>query len=377
MMRSRKPLHILKMRRVKACAPYVGMVVIQLAYGGSNILSKLALEQGLSYLVFIVYRHLIAIAILGPLAYVLERNQRPSISFPILTKIFILALFGTTVHQSVYYAGLNYTSPTVASALSSVIPALTFILAILLRMEKVGIRSAKGRAKFLGAMICISGALIFTFWKGHPFKGFVKSPLIMVHGKGPGPETVHGKQDWIKGSVLILTSYVAFSAWLVLQAIVCEVYPARLSMNTLICFFASLQSFALALIFERNLSSWLLHWNIQLLTIIYCGTVISCLAYYLQTFCISERGPVFAAMFSPLLLVIVGIFSAFFFAERLHTGSLVGAFIIIVGLYCVLWGKSRNSNENGDKEHETGKTSPKSILHMSSNEDNDSHPTWK
>nr|XP_010919069.1 WAT1-related protein At5g64700 [Elaeis guineensis] len=365
------------MRRVKACAPYVGMVVIQLAYGGSNILSKLALEQGLSYLVFIVYRHLIAIAILGPLAYVLERNQRPSISFPILTKIFILALFGTTVHQSVYYAGLNYTSPTVASALSSVIPALTFILAILLRMEKVGIRSAKGRAKFLGAMICISGALIFTFWKGHPFKGLVKSPLIMVHGKGPGPETVHGKQDWIKGSVLILTSYVAFSAWLVLQAIVCEVYPARLSMNTLICFFASLQSFALALIFERNLSSWLLHWNIQLLTIIYCGTVISCLAYYLQTFCISERGPVFAAMFSPLLLVIVGIFSAFFFAERLHTGSLVGAFIIIVGLYCVLWGKSRNSNENGDKEHETGKTSPKSILHMSSNEDNDSHPTWK
>lgn len=61
------------MRPVKACAPYVGMVVIQLAYGGSNILSKLALEQGLSYLVFIVYRHLIAIAILGPLAYVLER----------------------------------------------------------------------------------------------------------------------------------------------------------------------------------------------------------------------------------------------------------------------------------------------------------------
>lgn len=86
-------------------------------------------------------------------------------------------------------------------------------------MEKVGIRSAKGRAEFFGAMICISGALIFTFWKGHLFDGFVKRPLIMVHGKSVGDETAQGKQDWIKGSVLILTSYVAFSAWLVLQVI--------------------------------------------------------------------------------------------------------------------------------------------------------------
>ena len=43
-------------------------------------------------------------------------------------------MFGTTIHQNVYYAGLEYTSPTVASALGSVIPALTFTLAVLLRL---------------------------------------------------------------------------------------------------------------------------------------------------------------------------------------------------------------------------------------------------
>ena len=48
--------------------------------------------------------------------------------------------------------------------------------------------------------------------------------------------------------------------------------------------------------------------------------MISALAYYLQTWCISNKGPVFAAMFSPLLLIIVGIFSAIAFAERLHVG---------------------------------------------------------
>ena len=128
------------------------------------------------------------------------------------------------------------------------------------------------------------------------------------------------------------------------QAIICEVYPARLSLNTMICFFASLQSSAVALVFERNAASWRLDWNLQLLTIIYCvcspvcpaqrvvsfsdllpsnsvqGTVISCLTYYLLTYCIGEKGPVFAATFIPLQLVIVGFLSAFIFAERLHIG---------------------------------------------------------
>ncbi|GMY18904.1 WAT1-related protein At5g64700-like [Fagus crenata] len=69
------------------------------------------------------------------------------------------------------------------------------------------------------------------------------------------------------------------------------------------------------------------------------GVVISALLYYLQTWCISTKGPVFAAMFSPLLLIIVGVFSAIAFAEQIHLGSLVGASLIIAGLYCVLWAK--------------------------------------
>ncbi|ONK55834.1 uncharacterized protein A4U43_C10F1450 [Asparagus officinalis] len=348
------------MGSVKSVAPYLGMTIVQLAYGGSNILGKLALERGLSYLVFIVYRHLIATAILGPLAYVLERKQRTKLSLSILFKIFNLALFGTTIHQNVYYAGLDCTSPTVAGAMGSVIPALTFTLAVFLRMEEIKIKKAKGRAKIIGALVCITGALLFTFWQGPLLPGFVKRPLITVQGKNSGHGSKHYKDDWIKGSVLILTSHVAFSAWLILQAMVYEVYPARLSTNTLICFFASLQSSALALIFDRNTSSWKLDWNIQLLTIVYSGIVISCLAYYLQTFCISKKGPVFAAMFSPVLLVVVGLFSVLFFAERLHLGSLIGALVIILGLYTVLWGKSKDSDEDHKENAKTLSSSTES-----------------
>ncbi|KAK2981158.1 hypothetical protein RJ640_013480 [Escallonia rubra] len=260
------------------CTGYAAMVLVQFAYGGSNILMKIALEKGLDQLVFVVYRHLIAMLLLGPLAYVVER------------------------------------------------------------MEKVTVKSARGQAKILGTLTCICGSLVFTFWKGgYLFKRFVDRPLINIYETRAS--LAAGKENWVKGSVLILTSYVAWSLWLILQAVVYKIYPARLSMNALICFFASLQSSLLALFLGRDPTIWRLGWNVQLLTIIYCGVVISALVYYLQTWCISNQGPVFAAMFSPLLLVFVGIFSTVAFAEQIHLGSLIGAFLIVVGLYCVIWGK--------------------------------------
>ncbi|XP_020419945.1 WAT1-related protein At5g64700 isoform X2 [Prunus persica] len=303
---------------MEGCSYYLAMVLVQLIYGGSNILIKFSLAEGLNPIVFVVYRHVMAMVLVGPFAYVLERKQRPSLSFSVAAKIFMLALFGTTIHLNVYYAGLAYTSPTVACALSNVIPSLTFLMAVLLGLEKLKIRTARGQAKVAGTLFCIGGSLVFTFWKGgYLFRGFVKRPLINISVA----EMRHVKENWIKGALLILTSHIAWSAWLILQAVVSKVYTARLSLTTMICFFASLQSSFLALFFARNPISWRLEWNLQLLTIVYCGVVISALAYYLQTWCISYRGPVFAAMFSPLQVVIVALFSALAFAERLHFGS--------------------------------------------------------
>ncbi|CAL2260863.1 unnamed protein product [Prunus armeniaca] len=215
-------------------------------------------------------------------------------------------------------------------------------------VEKLKIRTARGQAKVAGTLFCIGGSLVFTFWKGgYLFKGFVKKPLINISVG----EMRRVKENWIKGAVLILTSHFAWSAWLKLQAVVSKVYTARLSLTTMTCLFRRC-NLLLALFFARNPISWRLEWNLQLLTIVYCGVVISALAYYLQTWCISYKGRVFAAMFSPLQIIIVALFSAIAFAERLHFGSLIGVFLIIVGLYCVLWGKRKDNlvaeqTENG------------------------------
>ncbi|XP_052171029.1 WAT1-related protein At1g43650-like [Diospyros lotus] len=327
---------------LKTWASYVAAVVVQVAYGGANIIVKIALAKGMNQQVLLVYRHVLAVLLLAPFAYVLERKQRPPLSFWVMVKIFVLASIGITIHLNVFYAGLGYTSPTVAHALSNASPALTFLVAVLIRMEKVETGSARGRAKLGGAFTCIAGSLIFTFWKGgYLFKSILERPLIHVHeyDTKAGGTVVPKHRNWMKGSALILTSNITWCTWLIFQGIVYKIYPAPLSLNALVCLFALLQSSFLAIFFCRDPALWRLEWDVQLLAIIYSGLVTSLLANNLQIWCISINGPVFAAMFSPLSLVFVAIFSAIAFAERLHLGSVMGAFVIIVGLYCMLWGK--------------------------------------
>ncbi|XP_022970063.1 WAT1-related protein At1g43650-like [Cucurbita maxima] len=322
----------------KLYASCAAMVVVQIGYGGSNILMKIASEKDLNPFVFVVYRHFIAFLLLAPFAYVIDRNKPASLTISTAIKIFLLAILGSTIHLNLFYVGIGYTSPTVASAFSNVIPSLTFVMAVLFRLEKVNIRTARGAAKVAGTILCIGGSLIFTLWKGpYVTKAIFKEPLIDIYRNHDSGNS-SGK-DWIKGSAFILISDIAWSIWLILQAFVTRKYPAQLTMTVLICLFATAQSGFLALIFARDPEKWKLQWDARLLTIVYSGIVISGVGYFLQTWCISRNGPVFTSMFSPLMLIFVAIFSAFVFSERLHVGSLVGAFFIVLGLYLVLWGK--------------------------------------
>ncbi|CAN6466154.1 unnamed protein product [Victoria cruziana] len=341
----------------QSAIPYLAMVCLQLAYVGSNFLCKAALDEGMSIFVFVVYRHIIATSILGPFAYYHERKRRPQLTRSILMKLSFLAFVGVTLQQNVHYAGLRCATPTVASALNNLIPAVTFVMAVLFRMEKVRIQRLQGQAKVIGTLICIGGALIFTFWKGIVFKGF-QNPTLKIYRSAP----VSHRHDWIKGSALLTTSYIAFSSSLILQAAIYSEFPAPLSMTALVCSFSSLQALVVALVFERHSSAWRLSWNLQLVTIIYCGTIMSIAVYYVQTWCISKRGPVFVSAFQPLLFVMIGLLSFLLFAEQLPLGSLVGAVLIIIGLYFVLWGKSDDTKvsvdeEMADKEASAGKAS--------------------
>lgn len=51
----------------------IALLVLQLCFAGFHIVSRLALNIGVSQIVYPVYRNIIALVLLGPFAYFLEK----------------------------------------------------------------------------------------------------------------------------------------------------------------------------------------------------------------------------------------------------------------------------------------------------------------
>ncbi|RDX65995.1 WAT1-related protein, partial [Mucuna pruriens] len=299
--------------------PYVAMLFTQFVYAGMALLSKAAISKGMSPYVFVVYRQAFASVALSPFAF-FDR---------------------LTVSSNLYYVSINYTTATFAAASTNTVPAITFIMAVLIRVESISIKRVHGLAKIVGSILSLSGALIFTLIKGPPL-GFMKwYSENQNHGSHP-LAIVHSKGDSIKGSLMMLSANTTWSLWLILQGFVVKQYPAKIRLTTLQCFFSFMQSTIVAVAAERNNpSAWKLGWDIHLLSVAYCGIIVTGICYWLQVCTIETKGPVFTAMFTPLALIITAIFSALLWKETLYLGSVGGTILLVVGLYSVLWGKSK------------------------------------
>ena len=75
------------------------------------------------------------------------------------------------------------------------------------------------------------------------------------------------------------------------------------------------------------------------------GIVTSSIAYYVQGLVIQKTGPVFASAFSPLMMIIVAVMGSFILSEKIYLGGVLGAMLIVAGLYSVLWGKHKETQE--------------------------------
>ncbi|CAL0309531.1 unnamed protein product [Lupinus luteus] len=144
------------------------------------------------------------------------------------------------------------------------------------------------------------------------------------------------------GALCALASGISYALWLIIQqAKMSEKYPSHYSSTALMSLWGSLISIVFALCLERDWTRWRLGWNIRLLTVAYSGIVVSGVMVTVISWCIRMRGPLFASVFSPLMLVIVALAGCTMLNEKLHLGSIIGAVLIVCGLYLVLWGKSK------------------------------------
>ncbi|KAF7834598.1 WAT1-related protein [Senna tora] len=317
----------------------VALLSLQSCLAGFHIVSRLALNIGVSKVVYPVYRNLIALLLLAPLAYFFEKNQRPPLTLSVVGQFFLIALVGITANQGFYLLGLYYASPTFASAMQNSVPAITFVMASALGLEELNIARRDGMAKVLGTIACVGGATIITLYKGPPLLH-----LQMHQTQGDTSEEAdhssRNMQNWTWGCIYLLGNCLCWAAFMVFQAPLLKKYPAKLTFTSFACFFGLIQFLIIAAFVETDLEKWKIQSAEELFTILYAGVVVSGFVISVQTWCIHKSGPVFVAVFQPLQTLLVAVMAALIFGDQLYSGGVMGAILIVLGLYFVLWGKT-------------------------------------
>ncbi|XP_042035629.1 WAT1-related protein At1g43650-like [Salvia splendens] len=321
----------------------LGMILVQLAYAGMAMFSKAAIDRGMNPYIFVVYRQAFATITLAPFAFFLDRkNPDHPLSYTLILKIFLSSFFGITLSSNLYSYAINYVSATFASVGINTIPALTFLVAVIFRFETCSIRTSAGIAKFVGSGLSLSGAMVFAF---------VKGPLVRLMKCSNSMNSKDSNEKWVQGCMLMLAANFIWASWFVMQAPLVKKYPSKFRLIMLQCFFSCTQSSIWALAMERDISKWRLKWDLNLFSVAYCGIVVNGISFWLQLWAVEKKGPFYAAAFTPLILIFTALFSLFLWNEMLYLGSFCGAILLIGGLYCVIWGKNKETqiNENQDK----------------------------
>lgn len=323
---------------------HVAMIALQFGYAGFHVVSRAALNMGISKLVFAVYRNIIALLLLVPFAYFFEKKDRPAMTLSFLLQFFLLALCGITANQGFYLLGLDNTSPTFASAIQNSVPAITFLMAAALRLERVRLDRRDGIGKVVGTLSCVAGAMIITLYKGPAIFSPAGNATTFANVVTAAAEVTSAGKSWSLGCIYLMGHCLSWSGWLVLQAPVLKKYPARLSVTSYTCFFGVVQFLVIAAFAEREEAAWVFHSGTEVFTILYAGCVASGIAFAVQIWCIDRGGPVFVAVYQPVQTFVVAIMASIILGEEFYLGSIIGAVFIIAGLYLVLWGKSEEKS---------------------------------
>ncbi|KAK6151517.1 hypothetical protein DH2020_014152 [Rehmannia glutinosa] len=278
--------------------PVIVMVGCQFVYAGVTLTGRAALLEEMSSRVFVVYRQCIAFLLIAPLAY----------------------FSSVTLNQNIYFEGLYLASSSAASALANLIPAITFVMAYTLGLEKVHLRSLRSIAKIIGTVFCVSGAAAMALLKGPKLLNmeFMPRNSIFLGSKGQD-------DTWLLGPCNCLLSRSPFIN----------------SMDVPNCSSAiwgfDINSRAEYEIVEND-------FPLATILLLLCRYGISS-NFFAQAWCIAKRGPLFSAMFNPLCTVIVTVLACIFMHEELYTGSMIGGLAVIIGLYIVLWGKAKDHQD--------------------------------
>ncbi|KAL8534084.1 hypothetical protein ACS0TY_010196 [Phlomoides rotata] len=272
-----------------------------------------------------------------------------------LAQFFLLGFLGFLL-QIFGYTGLMYSSASLSTTILNLIPGFTFVFAVIFRMEKFNYRSSTTLAISFGTMVSIIGALIVTLYQGPSIW------QISPNSNATTLQNLTSSSAWLVGGLLLTIDSIVSSIFIIAQALVLKKCPFELILMLFYSCFVAILSAAVALMVEKDFSAWSLKSTTTLIPIIYSALFGNVFQVSIIMWCVRKRGPLFASVFHPLGVIFATAMGVIILGEALYLGSLLGALVVVVGFYAVVWGKAKEAKkieENGVKSLESnGKRVP-------------------
>ncbi|XP_015073199.2 WAT1-related protein At1g70260-like [Solanum pennellii] len=333
--------------------PCTSMIIIEactifLTIMASTTMSKL----GMSSFVFVVYTNALSFILLIPFSIFFHGNNKtdePLFTFPLVLRAFFLGLVGVTIAQNLAFAGLSYSSPIVACGAANMIPAFSFIIAIILRKIRIDLKRQGSIVRVIGSLISIMGILAMTFYKGPVVKQH--SPSFLHLATSPHLfifTSTH--ENWVLGCFLFVSASFALVIWNIIQVGTSKKHPHVMKITCLYTLFGTIQSALLALFMEKDVSVWKLKLDMELLVIVLTAIFGSLIRSNVQIWCSRLKGPSYILYFKPVGVPVASTCGCVLFAATFHYGSMLSACICGLGYYTTLWGQLKEDETMKNKK---------------------------
>ena len=282
--------------------PYLLLTLAVLGWTGNWVIGR-ALRFDAPPVAITFWRWAIALMLLAPFTYAyLWENRRLILrSWKILC---LLGLFSTVLQHIPVYTGLRQTTATNAALLNATSP----IFIVLLSVAFTGVRL---RAQAIIGILISLGGVLTVICRGD-------AQVLRLF-------TLNAGELWVLLGTLSWGCYTVCLRW----------RPAALDQRALLALLSAFGVIAAAPLYALEIASGqVLAVNASsILGIAYIGVIATVVGYLFWNHAVQQVGPSRAGPFMYLMLVFTPILSIIFLGEQLHVYHLIGAILIVAGIY--------------------------------------------
>lgn len=219
--------------------------------------------------------------------------------------------------------------------------------------------------KLLGALLCVGGTMLVSLLKGPPLHLWPTN--LLGYSQAPAANATGAHHNMVVGTLWLCGSCMSYALYFIVQVIqtatvfflitiwtakkktyqerLVKVFPSTYWMTSLTSLVGSIQALVVGVFLVRDRAEWKLHWNLELLTVVYSvraglfgisylnyyrvltpffcddqGVLNTGLAFLLLSWVIRRSGPIYPTMFNSVCLVMTTVLDSVLLGTQIYLG---------------------------------------------------------